>query len=90
MYASLWCLSEMEARNSEALATLIGKGTQIRTFPAEVLQRLRLLTGEVIAEITEKDPFSRRVYESYNAFRKKAGQYSEITEKVFYNQIQLS
>ncbi len=90
MYASLWCLSQMEARNSEALAKLIEKGTQIRTFPAEVLNRLRQLTTEVIAEITERDPFSRRVYDSYNAFRQKAGQYSEITEKVFYNQIQLS
>lgn len=88
LYVNNWCLSEMEARNGKALADLMEKGIDIRTFPIEVLSRLRIYTEEVIRDMTAKDPFTRKVYESYDSFRRKAGTYSSITEKVFYNSIQ--
>lgn len=87
-YAHLWCFTNMEAKNSAAMATLIEKKIEIRQFPKEVIQELRRLTQEVIDEMVESDPFTRRVYESYNTFRNQAAAYSEITEKVFYNSIQ--
>jgi len=89
-WSNIWTLSQMEAKNAEALATLLEKGVVIRRFPKEVLARLRQYTAEVISGITASDPFSRRVYESYDAFRKKAANYSLITEKEFYDKIQES
>jgi len=88
MHVNNWCLSTMEARNNEALAELLNKDIEIRTFPTEVLDQLRRYTDEVIAELTAADPFTRRVYASYDAFRRKAALYSSITEKVFYERIQ--
>ena len=87
-YAHLWCFTNMEAKNSEAMATLVKDNIEIRQFPEEVIQELRRLTQEVIAEMVEADPFTRRVYASYTAFRDRAAAYSQITEKVFYNAIQ--
>ena len=83
-----WTLAEMEAKNAEALSRLVRKGIDIRRFPDEVIEQMRGFTEEAIADITAADPFSRKVYESYDAFRMKAVNYSQITEKVFYDQIQ--
>lgn len=85
---NLWCLSEMEARNGEALTQLVEKGVQLRQFSDEIMNQLRLYTQESIAEITNGDPFSKKVYDSYEAFRKKMANYSIVSEKAFYNNIQ--
>jgi TRAP-type mannitol/chloroaromatic compound transport system substrate-binding protein len=89
-YINTWVLSEMEARNSAALAELQAKGVEIRTFSPEILQQLRQFTEEVISEITGKDAFAKRVYDSYNDFRQKAADYANITERLFYESIQPS
>ena len=64
------------------------KGVEIRTFPPEVIDELRKLTKEVINELAEKDPFTKKVYASYYAFQEKANKYSNIAEKAFYNNLQ--
>lgn len=92
-----WCLAEMEARNSQTLHELTTQSVEagnrkfeLRSFPPEVIQRLRIYTEEVIDEMTSTDPFAKKVYESYRSFREKAFEYAKITERVFYNDIQLS
>jgi len=85
---STWVLSEMETKNAESLATLVDKGIDIRPFPTEVLDQLRIYTEEVIAEIVAKDPVAAKVYASYDAYRKRAAAWSVWTEKLFYTQIQ--
>ncbi len=87
-YAHLWCFTEMEARNNEAMDTLMEKKIDIRQFPEEVIASLRNLTQEVIGEMAASDPFTQKVYASYDAFRKRANRLSRITEQVFYNSIQ--
>ncbi|MCO6489974.1 MAG: TRAP transporter substrate-binding protein [Phaeodactylibacter sp.] len=87
-WSNLWTLSQMEAKNAGALTTLLEKGVAIRKFPREVLDKLRQYTIEVIDDMAAGDPFSRKVYASYDAFRRKAANYSLITEKEFYEKIQ--
>lgn len=89
-YVNSWVLSEMESRNSEYLQKLVDEGMDIRIFPKEVLDQLRVYTNDAIAELTAQDTFAKKVYESYDAFRKKASAYANITEKLFYNDIQKS
>ncbi len=84
MYTHAWLLAEMEAKNAGALADLMSKRIEIRRFPQEVLDQLRVYTREVIEEVTEKDPFAKRVYQSYSDFRKKANAWADLSEKVFY------
>jgi len=88
LQVSTWVLSEMETKNAESLATLVDKGIDIRPFPTEVLDQLRIYTEEVIAEIVAKDPVAAKVYASYDAYRKRAAAWSVWTEKLFYTQIQ--
>lgn len=42
-YAHLWCFTEMETRNNQAMDTLIEKKIDIRQFPEEVIAALRNL-----------------------------------------------
>jgi TRAP-type mannitol/chloroaromatic compound transport system substrate-binding protein len=83
-HTNIWCLSMMEAKNAEALERLKAKGTDIRAFSRDMLEQLRLYTEDVITEIIDQDPFTKKVYESYDAFRKKAAAYADITERPFY------
>ncbi|MCG8328394.1 MAG: TRAP transporter substrate-binding protein [Chitinophagales bacterium] len=83
-----WVLSQMEAKNAEALEQLAKTDLNIRSFPKPVIDQLRIYTEEVIADITAKDPFAKKIYASYESFRQKAANYSLITEKQFYNLIQ--
>ncbi len=88
LYVNDWCFAQMEANNARALNELMQAGIDIRTYPPEVLATLREYTAEVISDITERDPYSKKVYASYRKFRDQMRDYAAITEKVFYNEIQ--
>ncbi len=84
-----WMLSEIEAQNNLYLDKLKKeKNIDIRFFPDEVLDQLRVYTDEILAEITASDPFAKKVYASYDGFRNRAKAWAEVTEKVFYNKLQ--
>lgn len=83
-----WMLSEFETKNSLFLKKLEEENVEVRYFPPEVLNQLRVFTDEMLADMVKKDAFTKRVYESYNAYRKKAKAWSELSEKVYYNQLQ--
>lgn len=85
---NVWVVSQMEAKNAEALMSLVEKGVTLKSFPEDVINQLRGFTEEAIADITKDDAFARKTYKSYNDFRKKAANYSLITEKRFYDLIQ--
>ncbi len=90
MRLNIWMLSEFEAKNTIYLAKLINEEkVDIRFYPEEVLTQLREFTEQSISDITSADPFSKKVYESYDKFRKQAGDWSKLTEKAFYNNIQI-
>lgn len=85
-----WCLAAMETQNGIYLKKMIEEGVDVRTFSQDVLQPLRAYTDEVIDEIVSKDAAAKKAYDSYNDFRQKATEWAKVTEKVFYNSIQLS
>ncbi|MDN5203524.1 TRAP transporter substrate-binding protein [Fulvivirgaceae bacterium BMA10] len=88
MRSNVWMLSEFDAKNNLYLQKLINEeGVQLRKYPEEVLKQLRLYTKEVLDEIISEDPFSAKVYESYQKFRNSINYWSEVSEKTFYNQI---
>ncbi len=88
MRLNLWVLSEFEAKNVEYLEKIQNEtDVEIRKFPDEVIEQLRTYTDEVIAEFVASDPLAKKVYESFNGFRTKIKAWSELTEKVFYEKI---
>jgi TRAP-type mannitol/chloroaromatic compound transport system substrate-binding protein len=86
MRQNIWTLSEFEAKNSEYLDKLINEEhVDIRAFPVEVIETMRILTRKVTNELTESDPKSRKVYEAYTAYLAKARKWADISEKVYYD-----
>ncbi len=82
-----WVLAEFDAQNGAYLEKILESGTVIKQFPEDVLRVLKEKTDEVLEELTASDPMAKKVYASYNAFRKKINVWSELTEKSFYNNI---
>ena len=79
-------LAEYTARNNVALQTLAEKhGVVARRLPDEVLQKLRTLSDEVVAEIAGEDAFSGKVYESYQAFRQQVIAWHHVSEQAYLN-----
>ena len=77
-------LAEYTARNPAALQTLVTEhGVELRKFPDDVLIKLRELSNEVVAEIANKDDFSKRTYTSYQKFLKQAKEWSAISELAY-------
>ena len=81
-----WMLCEFEAQNAYYLKLMVNEhGVQLRNFPDEVLAAFKGYTAEVIDELTQKDAFSKKVYESYRTFQKEINYWSAKTEQPFYN-----
>ncbi len=84
-----WILSEFEAKNNEYLSIIQNEAkVEILRFPEEVLTTLRVVTSDILAEFVQQNALSKKIYNSYQDFRVKATKLSDITEKVFYNDIQ--
>lgn len=84
-----WVLLELETKNAEYLTLLVEKGVKIRQFSKEILATLRTYTEDILEELTAEDEYAKKVYASFQTYRKKAVMWSGLTEKVFYNNIQV-
>ncbi len=78
--------AEFMARNGQALQTLIKEhGVQLRRFPDEVLQAIGKSIAEVMGEVGDSDPLTKKVYESYLAFRKDVSEWTTLSEQGYAN-----
>jgi TRAP-type mannitol/chloroaromatic compound transport system substrate-binding protein len=77
-------LAEYTARNPAALQALLTEHkVDMRKFPQDVLNKLRELSSEVVAEIAQKDAFSQKTYASYLKFLKQSKEWSAISELTY-------
>jgi TRAP-type mannitol/chloroaromatic compound transport system substrate-binding protein len=78
--------AEFNYKNGDALDVLLNKhGVQLRKFNDDLLKEFGKATEEVVAEIGSKDPFTKKVYESYLAARKKLSGWSALGEQGYMN-----
>jgi len=86
--SNIWTLSEFEARNGEALQTLVNKHkVQLKRFPEKVLQDLRKLAEETLEEEANKSKQARKVHEAFKVFKEKIGEWGKISERAYYDVI---
>jgi len=79
-------LLEYTARNNAALDTLLNKHkVDMRKLPDDVLSKLRGLSEEVVLELASKDKRARKIYDSFNKFRKQVVDWHQISEQAYYN-----
>ncbi len=70
--------------NSIALQQLLeDPDVELRQFPQAVLERLKSITDEVVAEWVAEDPKAAKIYESFNAFRERSTLNQRISEQAF-------
>jgi TRAP-type mannitol/chloroaromatic compound transport system substrate-binding protein len=78
--------AEFMARNAEALAELEKDSrVEIREFPPEVIEQMRVWTNEVLDELVARDPKAAKIYASFSKYKKKAVRWSAISEQAFLN-----
>ncbi|MGV6826972.1 MAG: TRAP transporter substrate-binding protein [bacterium] len=79
-------LAEYSARNPGALAQLTkDHGVQLRAFPDDVLEGLRKVSAEVVADLAKQDDLSAKVYKSYSAFLEASRPYTDASELAYLN-----
>ncbi|RMG03205.1 MAG: TRAP transporter substrate-binding protein [Nitrospirae bacterium] len=84
--SNAWMLSEFEAKNNTYLKKLLKEHkVKLLRFPDDVLKKFKQLSQEVITEVTEKDPLSKKVYKSFSSFQKDISEWAQVSEAAFYN-----
>ena len=70
--------------NVGALEQLVADpNVELREFPKEVIDHLRTISEEVIADLVARDPKSAKIFESFDAFREKSTLNQRISEQAF-------
>jgi len=78
-------LAEYTARNQQALDVLVREHkVDFRPLPDSVIAALQEATAAVLAEMSERDPFAKRVAESYFKFQQQAAAWHRLSEVANY------
>jgi TRAP-type mannitol/chloroaromatic compound transport system substrate-binding protein len=79
-----WC----QKNNAEAMEDLIRNFAVIaQPLPDEVVARLRTETTRILDEATARDPVTRRVHDSYMAYKAKYDSWAGYSEDVYHRKI---
>lgn len=77
-------LAESDWENAGSLKLLQEEdGVTVRPYPDDVLRALRETATVVLAEFTERDSLSRRIYESHQAARARLSPWSDVATRRF-------
>lgn len=77
-----FALSEMERLNTEALQALVGQhNVRLSGFPQDLIEAARKTSTDVLAELANKSAATKKVHDSYVAFRERTGAWSRISLK---------
>mgnify|MGYP001815152722 FL=1 len=84
--ANMDMYSDFEARNGEALNTLVNEhGVELRAFPDEFLAELKRASNEVIEELAASDEMAAKTWTSLKAYMEKVNASTEIGAQYFMN-----
>jgi TRAP-type mannitol/chloroaromatic compound transport system substrate-binding protein len=89
MESEAWTLAQFDSHNGASLQELIFKHkVQLIKYPNDVLNALRPMAAEVVAEQAAKTPIAKKVNDSFQKFQKVVGTWATVSEKEYYNIIQ--
>lgn len=81
-----YSLAEYNARNNDSLKTLINDhGVQLRQFSDEVMTAIGTASGEVVATAADEGGITKKVYDSYMAFRSGSIAWSKLSDQGYWN-----
>ncbi len=77
-------LATYSTRNGQALKVLLEEhGVELRRMPDEILRVLASHTRDILAEISETDDISRRIFESYREAMVASTAWNEISDEAY-------
>lgn len=80
--SNMWSLCEFEAKNNKYLDELVKKhGVIVKQFPDEVLAQLKKYNDELLQELSAKDPLTKKICDSYMAFKKQYDEWNAVSEE---------
>lgn len=78
-------LNEYTARNNAALETLVNEHkVDVRPLPDDVIEKLKMLSNEVVNDLAGKNDVTRKIHDSYNKFLTQAKNWHGISEEAYY------
>ncbi len=81
---NLWVLSEYQAKNNEALQTLIeDHGVKVRNYSPQLLQAIGERTAEILPDIAAADADAAAIYNHIVSFRSSMTDWSSLSEGAF-------
>ncbi len=82
--ANIIAHTSAEALNGEALADLVANhGVKVSELPDDVIAALRVKTKQVLDGMAASDPVTRKVHDSFMAFKKKHDKWANSSERQF-------
>ena len=62
---------------------LVDPNVELRAFPDDVLQHLKMITAEIVAELMASDPPSEKIGKAFYAYLEKMEANTRISEKAY-------
>jgi TRAP-type mannitol/chloroaromatic compound transport system substrate-binding protein len=86
--ATVWALAEFESKNNAYLQKMITEhGVELKQFSDPILKTLRQYSQEVVEEVIASDTMSKKIYTSFDTFRKNVSGWANVSEKIYYTNI---
>jgi|TARA_B110000438_G_scaffold128684_1_gene124972 TRAP-type mannitol/chloroaromatic compound transport system substrate-binding protein len=83
---NIWMHCEFDSKNSLYLNKLINEeNVKLKKFPKDVLKSFKEKSKEVIDELIEGDPKSKKIFEAYEKFRISFKDWSNVGDRVYYD-----
>ncbi len=83
--ANQWLTMKYDTENPQALRRLVAGGAQLRAFPRDVTQAAFKAAGELYAELSDKSPAFRKIYEHWSKFRAEQVLWAQFCDLPFDN-----
>tara|TARA_B100002051_G_scaffold275399_1_gene319184 strand:- start:150 stop:1265 length:1116 start_codon:yes stop_codon:yes gene_type:complete len=82
---NIWMQCEFDSKNSIYLNKLLKEEEVIlRKFPSDVLIAFKEKSDEVVKEMVDTDPKSKKIFEAYQKFKNSFKEWSNVSDRVYY------
>ena len=82
-YSHIDMQGKYDARNPQALKTLVGSGTKLFRFPKDMMDQSFKASMDIYAELSASNPSWKKVYDDFSAFRRDGNLWFRFTEAAF-------
>jgi TRAP-type mannitol/chloroaromatic compound transport system substrate-binding protein len=83
--ASTRMMADYDAKNPQALKTLMESGVQLREYPADVMKAAEEKTAARLDSLAAESPQFKKVFEHWNAYKKESTSWFNLAERSFSN-----